>query len=312
MNNFLHSTLQSFVGMAAGMSQKVHHLKNSGISVFVFHDVSNNISPFAGRHALTVSPNIFQQQVTWITQNFNIIHPDALLGGNIEKGSALLTFDDGWEGTFQQALPILEQMNLPAVVFLNLQPIHNGSYLASAMADYLGNFEPSFIKFSNEVKMTAPYHLSLTPEAYDAFVNKNGKSHEKKQQTDQGKMAEISDLVHWDGHPLFRYANHLYNHWNVAALSDHELVKQYQKNDDLLKNYKSKIPFFAYPNGQAGTCYSPENSIKIYGLGAQRLFSANGYINPSIEDAILSRIALTAWHDRPLRFWYGFGRKELF
>ena len=121
MNSQLRSILQSGVGIAASLSPKVRRLQKKGVSVFVFHDVSTDISPFAERHYLTASPKLFQQQVEWISQNFNVIHPDTLLSGDIPKGSAILSFDDGWAGTFQNAFPILEQMGLPAVVFLNLE-----------------------------------------------------------------------------------------------------------------------------------------------------------------------------------------------
>ena len=180
------------------------------------------------------------------------------------------------------------------------------------MADYLGEFDGAFQSFAHENRLAAPYHLTLTPKSYATFVKKNGKSHEDRQQADQGEMSKVSDLNYWDGHKLFRYANHLYNHWNVTALSDRELAGQFQKNDDLLKTYKSSIPLFAYPNGQPGTCYDISHNKKIIEFGVQLLFSATGRMNPFRDDTVLDRVALTAWHDRSSRFWYGLGRNALF
>ena len=311
MNRYLKSCLQSGVGIAARLSPKVRHARTTGISIFVFHDVSSNKSPFSVRHGLTVSPDLFRDQVEWITRNFNVIHPDRLLSGDTPKGSAVLTFDDGWAGTFREGFPVLESLGLPALAFLNLEPIQEGSYLASAMADYLGAFEPSFKEFASENGLTAPYHLSLTPESYERYVETHGTTHEENQIIDQGQMADRADLDYWDGHDLFRYANHLYNHWNAASLTDSELKLQYNRNEDLLKSYASALPLFAYPNGQPGTCYLPSQDQKLLSYGANRLFSATGRINTINCDKVLDRIALGEWHDRVSRYWYGFGRKTL-
>lgn len=308
MISSLKNTLRSGVGLAARLSPKIRALKTQGVAVFVFHDVSPTPSPFSERHNLSASPELFRQQVEWIGNTFNIIHPDQLLDEDIPGGSAVLTFDDGWAGTFSHAFPILEEMKVPAVVFLNMEPILKGTFLASAMADYLGTFDASFQDFARARSLPAPFHLSLTPELYEMYVEANGSAHLQMQCKDQGEMASVSDLEKWDGHDLFRYANHMYNHWNTAALTDLEVKNQYLSNQMSLKAYKSATPLFAYPNGQPGTCYREATSLSILEWGAQRLFSATGTINGTGGPAVLDRVALTAWHTSLARFWYSFGR----
>ncbi len=311
MISSLKNTLRSGVGLAARLSPEVRALRTKGVAIFVFHDVSPTPSPFAARHNLAASPELFRQQIEWIQNTFTIIHPDQLLDDEIPGGSAVVTFDDGWSGTFCHAFPILEEMKVPAVVFLNLEPILKRTFLASAMADYLGAFDPAFQNFAQTRSLPSPFHLSLTPELYELFVEANGTDHVQKQYEDQGEMASLSDLEQWDGHELFRYANHMFNHWNAAALTDTEVKSQYLSNETELKKYKSVSPLFAYPNGQPGTCYREESNHSILQWGARRLFSATGTINRTGTPAVLDRVALTAWHTSSLRFWYSFGRSAI-
>ena len=95
------------------------YLTKNKLTIFCYHDVSNNPSEFSHNHDLNVPPSIFEYQIGYINKKFNVISPDDLLAGKIPAQAALITFDDGFRSYFNTAVPILEKYNLSSINFLN-------------------------------------------------------------------------------------------------------------------------------------------------------------------------------------------------
>lgn len=87
--------------------------------ILLYHRVasSNNDS-----HKLCVSPENFQKQVEYLKENFKVIPLVQLVQNiktkGIQNNSIIITFDDGYADNLHNALPILEEFNVPATVFL--------------------------------------------------------------------------------------------------------------------------------------------------------------------------------------------------
>ena len=91
-----------------------------GLTVFLFHDVTDFPSPFQSAVGVATPLWIFQQQVEWIARTFEVVGTDRLESGqDLPSNAAMLTFDDSWAGTFSNGLPILEKFSLPATAFMN-------------------------------------------------------------------------------------------------------------------------------------------------------------------------------------------------
>ena len=86
------------------------------LTIFCYHDVSNNPSEFSHNHDLNVPPSIFEYQIDYINKKFNVISPDDLMAGKIPAHAALITFDDGFRSYFSTAVPILEKYNLSSII----------------------------------------------------------------------------------------------------------------------------------------------------------------------------------------------------
>lgn len=71
----------------------------------------------------TISTPLFTQCLGLLVRHYAIVSLEDVLNAQ-ERGVALpsrallITFDDGWQDNFQYALPILERMRLPAVLFV--------------------------------------------------------------------------------------------------------------------------------------------------------------------------------------------------
>ena len=93
-------------------------IKND-IIIFLYHDVSNNPSPFNEKYYLNVTPENFINQIEIISQYFKIISPLKLVDYkevNFDKPLALISFDDGYYSYFQMCLYFLNRF---LISFLN-------------------------------------------------------------------------------------------------------------------------------------------------------------------------------------------------
>lgn len=77
----------------------------------------------ASHPAMVVDRDVFAMQMAFLKRRFRVLSLQEFVacvasGLPFPDSSCLITFDDGWKDTFENALPILQTLNLPAVVFL--------------------------------------------------------------------------------------------------------------------------------------------------------------------------------------------------
>ena len=137
------SFVKGILGNIFKLSVPHSFFKKNTLTVFCFHDISNNPSEFSYNYDLNIPPEIFDYQIDFIDRNFNVISPDELLTDQIPTNAALITFDDGFKSYFTNAIPILEKYNLPSIIFLNIEPI-KGAVFWSGLITYLCDKSPDF------------------------------------------------------------------------------------------------------------------------------------------------------------------------
>ena len=93
-----------------------------GTTVLMYHRVGEARNEWESRYA--IGAEAFRAHVDALAQSgLRAATPDALLasldgGPPLEEGSFVLTFDDGFRGVRDHALPVLEQRGWPCTVFL--------------------------------------------------------------------------------------------------------------------------------------------------------------------------------------------------
>ena len=75
------------------------------------------------RSTLVVSPDDFSRQCEWLARKRRVVPLEVAVetfsrAGRLTNGRTALTFDDGFEGLYEHALPTLERLGLPATIFL--------------------------------------------------------------------------------------------------------------------------------------------------------------------------------------------------
>lgn len=308
----LRIAAKKILGRMVSFIPHVQRSIDQGLTVFGFHDVSNHPSLFAKRHGLVVSKETFERQIIWIKKNFEVVHPSIILEqAHLPKRAAVITFDDGFRGTFENGLPILARLGVPSIIFLNMQPILLKRPMLSAAACFLSETDSSFGSFCKKMFIAPPLHLSLSPGIWGKYIREFGDFNMSDAIEYQGEFANLDILRQWDGHPLVSYGNHLFEHWNAATLSLEELTEQYLNNEVALSNFISKINLFAFTNGLPVTCFTVRDIGLLKALGAGRVFSGIDGINQNKEEYLLGRIVLSDSDKTDSALWFRIG-KDLF
>jgi peptidoglycan/xylan/chitin deacetylase (PgdA/CDA1 family)/glycosyltransferase involved in cell wall biosynthesis len=92
------------------------------VRVLCYHAVTDlSGDPVLADYGL--SPDAFHDQVVWLAKHYRFIHGEELARmlegrGGVPERAALLTFDDGYHDLLTHALPLLEEMGIPAVTFV--------------------------------------------------------------------------------------------------------------------------------------------------------------------------------------------------
>jgi peptidoglycan/xylan/chitin deacetylase (PgdA/CDA1 family) len=93
--------------------------KRSRARILVYHSISEDpLNPFS------VSPEDFEEQVRFLSQEYNVISLEELVacitdnGREIPPDSVVITFDDGFKDNYIYAYPVLRKYGVPATIFV--------------------------------------------------------------------------------------------------------------------------------------------------------------------------------------------------
>ncbi|MBI4227210.1 MAG: polysaccharide deacetylase family protein [Candidatus Omnitrophica bacterium] len=83
----------------------------------------HRVHPDPATDTPTLSPMVFARQMAQLAQRWHAVDPDALAAwlerrGRLPARAVMVTFDDGTEDTYTQALPVLARHRIPAAVFM--------------------------------------------------------------------------------------------------------------------------------------------------------------------------------------------------
>lgn len=281
-------------------------LKNS-LVIFLYHDVSGTPSEFSQMYDLNVSPLVFRFQMQFIKEHFNIVSPDDLLRGHIPPRAALVTFDDGLRGYFQNAVPILAEYRIPSIIFLNMEPIQGGIFW-SGLITYLCSKRADFVAL---LKRRSPHALSKEPlylhcgkALVKEYFEQQAETLKSEVEAFTGEFAREDDLREASRSSLIFFGNHLFNHEVSILMSDEALVESFLKNAHALKRYSCYRDWFSFPFGQPNTCFTRKQVVLLRQHGAQKVCSAYPLVNFDARSSYLHRIALNASHDSVSKIWF--------
>ena len=106
---------------ALGLPAVARRLRHSGL-ILCYHNVVAAEDGAVGDTSLHLPVHQFAAQVRWLAEHYEVVSLRALADhirhGEPVRGMAAITFDDGYAGVFEHAVPVLEAHRLPATVFV--------------------------------------------------------------------------------------------------------------------------------------------------------------------------------------------------
>lgn len=270
------------------------YLKNN-VTIFAYHDITDQPREFSQKYNLNVAPQRFLQQLRFIKKHFNIISADELIDGSFDRPAAMITFDDGFESYFTHSVPIMRELNIPSINFINGAPILGEVFWAGLIL-YLMDYDVGFRKkVFREISVNGntPGYLRCD----HGFVVRHLKTLDaevifEKVRQFSGPFLSIEQLNKLETEADVLIGNHLYNHFNVWHLSDLQLTGQYKKNQHFINQFGNARDYFSYPFGQPGYCFKQQQTERLQSMGAKLVFSSSNESNAMGCGPIYDRIGI--------------------
>ena len=300
----LKNEIKNIVGVVLAPIVNLFHMNTGSLTVFNYHDVTHQPSEFEKEYDLFVTPDAFEKQIIWVKNNYNIIHPkDIVNGKSIPKRAALITFDDGFLGAFENGLKILNKHNVPSIMFLNMYTVLEKKPMLSALVCYMEKYVSDFSVLAERERIVKPYYLTMTPCAIEAIKNKMPDIDMQAILSYQGEVADVGVLEKWSGMNVV-YGNHLYDHWNCKALTDSQLEEQYLKNEQELLKLNNHMKYFAFTNGTPEICFTNKDVSILNSMGAKAIFTTSGGVNINKGINVFGRMNFTNDDTKTGLLWF--------
>jgi len=261
-----------------GTSRNATRSLTRGLSVFTFHDVTDEPSPFQIAAGVATPTTVFREQVEWIARTFDLIDPAILADtAALPSNAAAITFDDAWAGTFTNGFAVLDDLKVPAIAFLNFFGVDHGVD-ATALAAFERGLDSGFPDMSRR------HDRPADPETFAAF---------------QGDLVSDSTIRYWDRHPLFSFGSHLYWHVVSSGSTPAELEESYLLNAGRLAEFNNSVEFVSFPFGQPGDHFTRQHVAAVKRFGARRVFSARSRVNRGKLGLVIDRTSMPTQDPSP-------------
>jgi len=282
---------------------RIRYKKKPALYIFCYHEVSDNFPDFISDMSICTKIDIFKKQIEYISNNFKIITINDLncySNRPFDSDLAIITFDDGFKGVYDNAFPILKKKGIPATIFYSSIFLEDKPFLWPIALRYI-------IKTGNEEKLMKLFsdkgiYINSVPEVFRKWVFANYSMDIYKAihdciNEDYPKVFDnmfinidnIKDLL--DNN--FSFGLHTHTHPRMSFLSieeqEYEIIYCLNKFNSLLKY--SPVGW-AHPFGKK-VDYNQNtiNLVKKY-LGNKPIFSCYGAANKKINFEDVKRIAL--------------------
>jgi peptidoglycan/xylan/chitin deacetylase (PgdA/CDA1 family) len=232
-----------------------------GGAVFFYHHVTGTPCPYTDRLDICRTPEVFAEQIAYLTRNFEVVPFSVLLRNPHRKNMVAVTFDDGYHSVLDQALPVLEKYRCPAKIFLNAaQTRGEPGWLnkLSAVLGHHGGLPPAALMSAcipdwglDEVPSVFHYWNQFAPErtipAVDrAFAACTGLPDHR------GLFLSRREITGLLPHPLLEWGSHSARHYPLDRLGSSDLSAEVEGGHTELKSWMGeRLQGFAVPFGTA-------------------------------------------------------------
>jgi peptidoglycan/xylan/chitin deacetylase (PgdA/CDA1 family) len=277
----------------------------AGIYVFLYHDVVDCLSDSLMNQKVGTDCHTFATHLDYYKKQFHMIKlSDAVKlfasGGTISENYGVITFDDAYKSVIENAVPLLNERDIPATIFVCHNPAVGLKGLwRQRLALLLDPRKKETLDLFNEKMKTK--HASFEDlfnwckENYSIELEKlideiwNDKNMGKK---DLSLYATYKDLNSLDD-STYEFGSHTISHPVLSRISlseaRHEIVIGHHLVE---KGLQKRVKFFAYPFGCVHH-WNRECEGYISELSDVYAVGATGGVNRQLSPLHIRRIGFT-------------------
>ena len=263
----------------ASITKKIVNIYAKPVVVLLYHRVT---SLKIDTHQLAVTPENFRDQMNFVKNHYKVLRFEDDWSSTTEP-SVVVTFDDGYADNYYEALPIIEDVGIPATFFVSSRLIETQQEFWWDAVDYilLGNWEfPDKFRLIDETyghiwntktecdRMI--FHKEIIPLMINIDVIRRNQW--LKQLRDWIKLKEVvrnthrpmtvMELCQFATSKFVTIGVHTHNHVCLSAISqsrqEEEIITSKRQLEGWLNN---AINIFSYPYG--GKNHYNEHSVNI-------------------------------------------------
>jgi peptidoglycan/xylan/chitin deacetylase (PgdA/CDA1 family) len=120
------------------------------LAILVYHAIVR--SPLEVYNTCFLDESSFRKQVSYLKSRFDVLSLSEavgkMLGGEISRPTAVITFDDGFQNNYDVAFPILRELGLPCTIFLTTALVNtNDTFWYLRLNRALAKTKKSFLEW---------------------------------------------------------------------------------------------------------------------------------------------------------------------
>lgn len=303
LNRIINKTKRTIIQAKydLGLSQNVINSGKVGNHIIMYHGVDLIENKTFNQRFIGIKN--LKKQLLYLKKNTNIISMTDFFEGKFKSGvnNVAITFDDGFLNNYKYAFPLLEELEIPATIYVTGLNLTNHKII---WPDFVDLYTPlinddividnelfrkinnrfvsteSNLNLSQTIKKKGVFqYKELVFDAYQKVLGTNFNLDESLE--DYWKLMSDAQLQEVDRSKYVKIESHSFLHNNLGNIDLNEAVEELVVSKKYLENLlQREINHLAYPDGS----YTRELVNEAYKLGYKYQVAADGYHFPEFDE----------------------------
>jgi peptidoglycan/xylan/chitin deacetylase (PgdA/CDA1 family) len=255
--------------------QRLAHFEFPGVAILCYHGIRQRTEPRVPFNDLHVHPDVFDSHCRLIATACNPISLDDMrevLEGRrvLPPRPVIVTFDDGYRSVLEHALPSLERYQIPAAVFVCVDPVLRSRHFW-------------FDALCRQQDEEAVLHAATVP--YQEWRRRNESLMTACHVDETHRPMTRSELRQLASSPRIEIGGHTLSHPTLARASVDEQRCEIAGSRAALQDAIGKpVDAFAYPFGRRGIHYGAETVQLVREAGFRLAFTTEPSFATNLDD----------------------------
>ena len=290
---------------------------NPRLSILIYHRVFNSHDPF---HPDVPDTRMFSWQMELLQRYFNVVTLteaiNQLKSDQLKPRTVCVTFDDGYADNYLQALPVLNQWNIPATFFVASGFLNGGMMWNDIVLETIRHHQDDRLNLEavgldnyslgelNQRRQIATQLLSAIKylpanqrNEVIQFITEQANNH-----LPDNLMMTTEQLKHLHASGM-EIGAHTVSHPILASLTDDQAEQEIKDGREQLSALLdgTNIRYFAYPNGKPGQDFNNTHARIVKDLGFEAAVSTR-WSAATRDNDLYQLPRFTPWDTTPIKF----------